>query len=238
MIESVGDGIFVPHFAFKPKCGVLYLENEEILSTDTVEETEEQEEVKDFRHSIIEWMEVIVSALVAVVIIFTFFVRIATIDGSSMNNTLLHGEKVLISNIAYTPKQGDIVVISRNYNSVDPSQIDWTQNRDKSEPIIKRIIATEGQEVYIDFDKGIVYVDGKALDEPYISTPTTSKHDVDFPQTVPEGCVFVLGDNRQNSMDSRFKEIGNSGDGMIREEYIIGRVLLRILPFDKIGGID
>ena len=217
---------------------MLYLENEEILSTDTVEETEEQEEVKDFRHSIIEWMEVIVSALVAVVIIFTFFVRIATIDGSSMNNTLLHGEKVLISNIAYTPKQGDIVVISRNYNSVDPSKIDWTKNRDKSEPIIKRIIATEGQEVYIDFDKGIVYVDGKALDEPYISTPTTSKHDVDFPQTVPEGCVFVLGDNRMNSMDSRFKEIGNSGDGMIREEYIIGRVLLRILPFDKIGGID
>ena len=243
-----GTGFSSP-FAFKTKRGVSYLENEEkIVSDETVldniseesktETAEKAEDKKDFRHEIIEWMEVVVSALVAVVLVFTFFVRIATIQGPSMENTLHNGEKVLISKVAYTPKQGDVVVVSRNYNAVDPSKIKWPADPNNSEPIIKRIIAVEGQKVDIDFDKGIVYVDGKALDEPYTKTPTNVKADVQFPLIVPEGCVFVLGDNRNNSTDSRFSQLGNEGNGMVKEEYIIGCVYLRIFPFDKFGGID
>lgn len=243
-----GTGFSSP-FAFKTKCGVLCLENEEkIVSDETVlndtdeenktETAEKADGKKDFRHEIIEWMEVVVTALVAVVLVFTFFIRIATIQGPSMENTLHNGEKVLISKVAYTPKQGDVVVVSRNYNAVDPSKIEWPADPNNSEPIIKRIIAVEGQTVDIDFDKGIVFVDGKALDEPYTKTPTNVKADMQFPQTVPEGCVFVLGDNRNNSTDSRFSQLGTDGNGMVKEEYIIGCVYLRIFPFNKFGGID
>lgn len=206
-------------------------------ATGTTEENKEENE-KDFRHEIIEWMEVVVTALVAVVLVFTFVIRIATIRGPSMENTLYSDDKVLISKVAYTPKQGDVVVISRNYNAVDPSEIKWPADPNNSEPIIKRIIAIEGQTVDIDFDKGIVYVDGKKVDDSYTKTPTNVKADVQFPQTVPEGCVFVLGDNRNNSTDSRFSQLGTDGNGMVKEEYIIGCVYLRIFPFNKIGGID
>lgn len=232
------------------KCGVLYLENEgkfvpeegtvlnDIDEENEIESVETNGDKKDFRHEILEWMEVVVTALVAVVLVFTFVIRIATIQGPSMENTLYSGEKVLISKVAYTPKQGDVVVISRNYNAVDPSEIKWPDDPNNSEPIIKRIIAVEGQTVDIDFDKGIVYVDGKKIDDSYTKTPTNAKADVQFPQTVPKGCVFVLGDNRNNSTDSRFSQLGTDGNGMVKEEYIIGCVYLRIFPFNKFGGID
>ena len=194
------------------------------------------EEKTSFRKEIFEWLEVIVTAMVAVVLVFTFFVRIATIDGSSMENTLYGGEKVLISKIGYTPKQGDIVVISRNYNNIDPSDIKWPDNIYSSEPIIKRIIALEGQTVDIDFEKGIVYVDGKKIDDSYTKTPTNQQGDVQFPVIVPENCVFVLGDNRNNSSDSRISSLGENG--MLNKDYIIGRVIFRIFPFNKAGGIS
>lgn len=176
-----------------------------------------------------EWLEVVVSAMVAVVILFTFVFRVATIVGGSMENTLIEGEKVIITDWFYTPKAGDIVVISRNINNTS----DLT---DDNGPIIKRVIATAGQTVDIDFDAGVVYVDGVALDEPYTKTPTNTQYDVKFPVRVPDGHVFCLGDNRNESMDSRDKRIGNNG--MIDERYILGRAVLRILPFGKFGGID
>lgn len=181
---------------------------------------------------IFDWLEVLVHAIIAVVICFSFLFRIATIDGPSMENTLHDGERVIISNLLYTPKVGDIVVISRNKeNSV------YTMNEGNT-PIIKRIIATEGQTVDIDFEEGIVYVDGIALDEPYTKTPTTLMHsdNIDFPVTVDEGCVFVLGDNRNDSLDSRSARIGEYG--MIDTRYILGHAVYRVFPFDKIGKID
>ncbi len=176
-----------------------------------------------------EWLEVVVSALLAVVIIFTFAFRVATIVGDSMENTLIENEKVIITDWFYTPKAGDIVVISRNIDNNSDSSLD-------NGPIIKRIIATEGQTVNIDFAAGIVYVDGVALDEPYTKTPTNLKYDVKFPVRVPEGHVFCLGDNRNESLDSRDTRIGNNG--MIDERYILGRAVLRVLPLSKFGGID
>lgn len=179
---------------------------------------------------IFDWLEVLVHAIIAVVICFSFLFRIATIDGPSMENTLHNGERVIISNLFYTPKVGDIVVISRNKeNSV------YTMT-DANTPIIKRIIATEGQTVDIDFEEGIVYVDGIALDEPYTKTPTNRKWDIDFPVTVDEGCIFVLGDNRNDSLDSRDARIGEYG--MIDTRYILGHAVYRVFPFDKIGKID
>ncbi len=179
---------------------------------------------------VFEWLDVVVTALIAVVLVFSFVFRVATIEGDSMLNTLVEGEKVVISDFNYTAKAGDIVVISRNAeNSVEGSTT-------SQGPIIKRVIATENQTVDIDFEKGIVYVDGKALKERYISTPTTRKDDLEFPAIVPEGCIFVLGDNRVVSLDSRSSQIGNNG--MVDTRYVLGKAVLRIFPFNKVGGLD
>lgn len=202
--------------------------NETVEDIDMPEVNDNSESVKVF---VFDWLDVLVHAIVAVVICFSFFFRIATIDGPSMRDTLQDGEKVIITNLFYEPKVGDIVVISRNKeNSV------FTEKTNDNTPIIKRIIATEGQEVNINFVTGIVSVDGVQLDEPYTLTPTNRSFDVKFPLIVDEGCVFVLGDNRNDSKDSRSSEIGN--DGMVDTRYILGHAIYRVFPFDKIGKID
>lgn len=201
------------------------------VNTDFVEDEVFVEDIKSqsYKKEIFEWLDVVVVALISVVIIFGFFFRVATISGDSMLNTLHGGEKVVITNFGYTPKNGDIVVISRNIENT-VSGVNEQQT-----PIIKRVIATENQVVDIDFEKGIVYVDGVALKEDYISTPTTDKNDVEFPVVVPEGSIFVLGDNRAVSLDSRFSVIGNNG--MVDQRYVLGHAIFRIFPFDKIGNL-
>lgn len=197
------------------------VEIEEAQTQDTV--------VSAAKKEVFEWLEVVITAVISVVVIFSAFFRVATIDGPSMKETLHNGDKVIISNFLYTPKYGDIVVISRNKTNTRQGVMDSEM------PIIKRVIAVEGQTVDIDFEKGVVYVDGNALSEPYTSTPTNLKSSVDFPVTVSPGCIFVLGDNRNDSMDSRDKRIGN--DGMVDTRYVLGRAVCRIYPFDDIGGL-
>jgi len=167
---------------------------------------------------IYEWMQSLVSALLICVLVFAFFVRIIGIIGSSMVPTFHDKDSVIISNVLYEPKQGDVIVLRKLAF--------------EEEPIIKRVIAVAGQTVNIDFLKGIVYVDGKALDEPYIAEPTHNALDFDGEITVPENCVFVMGDNRNNSTDSRRSVIG-----CVDKRYILGKVLLRILPLNKFGAI-
>ena len=187
---------------------------------------------------VIEWLEILATAVISVVIVFSLVFRIATIDGDSMKNTLhgankltgAIGDKVIITNLGYEPKAGDIVVVSRNVeNSVD------AQNTSEA-PIIKRVIAVGGQTVDINFKSGKVYVDGLLLKENYIYTKTTDKYDVEFPVYVPEGYIFVLGDNRQNSLDSRSSKIGENG--LIDTRYVLGHAIYRIFPFDRIGRLD
>lgn len=161
---------------------------------------------------------VIVAIFVAAVLLFSFVFVIAEVNGSSMFPTLKDGEKLLVSKISQDYEYGDIVVISKP---------------DSETPLIKRIIATEHQEIYIDFDAGQVYVDGILLDEPYIFQPTNVSGNVKFPITVPEGCVFVLGDNRNDSKDSRYLDIG-----MIDTRWIVGKAQLRILPLNKFGPVN
>ena len=192
-----------------------------------------EEKKPNLRKDLFDWLDVIVSAVIAVIIIFCFLFRVVTIQGESMENTLYSGEKVVITNLFYEAKQGDIVVISRNtHNSAN----DITGQG----PIIKRVIATEGQYVDIDFKKGKVYVgydlaNMVELEELYTKTLTTRKADVEFPVYVDKGCVFVLGDNRNDSMDSRYSTIGNNG--LIDTRYILGHAVFRIFPLDRMGGL-
>lgn len=183
-----------------------------------------------------DWLDIIVASLVSVVIIFTLLFRVVTIVGDSMQNTFYNGEKIIITNLFYTPKYGDVVVISRNAGNTTEGLTA------SSGPLIKRVIATGEQYVDIDFEAGKVYVgyssnraDMTELSEPYIKAPTYLEADVEFPVYVPEGYVFVLGDNRNDSKDSRFSEIGENG--LINEKYILGRAVFRIFPVNRAGKI-
>lgn len=168
---------------------------------------------------IYDWVEAAVFALVVVVLMFTFIFRIVWVDGQSMEPTLSDGDRVIISHLFYKPRIGDIVVI--------------TQPNAFNKPLIKRIIALSGQTVSIDYASSKVYVDGVALDEPYVSEAMEPRGDISFPYTVPQGFVFVMGDNRNNSGDSRYSSIGP-----VDERYILGRVVFRVYPFDGIGKMD
>lgn len=171
------------------------------------------------RGEIYDWMQSLVFALIICIIVFVFIFRIVDVSGDSMNPTLLNGDKLVVSDVFYKPKQGDIVI--------------FRKDEYKAEALVKRVIATEGQTIEIDFDRGRVYVDGELIDEPYIAEPTHNQLDFQGPQTVPEGCVFVMGDNRNASSDSRRAQIG-----MVDERLIVGKVLLRVFPFDSIGVPD
>lgn len=187
------------------------------------EETAEQEALSPAersRRELYDWIESLMVALIFCVILFSFILRLITVSGPSMNPTLYEGNKMLVSDLFYKPKAGDVVV----FKNVDDN------NEEKA--LVKRVIATEGQEVNIDFEHGIVYVDGEPLEEDYAAEPIHNKLDFIGPKTVPEGCVFVLGDNRNSSRDSRARSIG-----MVDERLIIGRVYAVLYPIDAIKWV-
>ena len=171
------------------------------------------------RRDIYDWIQCLTSALIVCVVIFIFFIRVIDVKGMSMYPTLNNEDKMLVSDLFYTPKAGDIVVFKKDEYSSEKA-------------LVKRVIATEGQEINIDFDNGIVYVDGVALEEDYINELTTTKLDFIGPQTVPDGCVFVMGDNRNMSTDSRKTEIG-----MVDNRLIIGKVYCVIFPLESFGAV-
>ena len=162
-----------------------------------------------------DWMDCIVYSVLVVVLLLSFCFRLIGVDGTSMVPTLQDGDRVLLQSIFYKPQAGDIVVFTKLQS-----------------PLVKRIIATEGQIVDIDFAQGIVYVDNVPLDEPYINELTTTSGDVSFPVEVPQGCVFVLGDNRNHSSDSRDVSIG-----MIDLRQVMGRAVFRFFPVSAAGAL-
>lgn len=160
---------------------------------------------------------VLASAIVTIMLLFTFVFRVVGVVGTSMVPTLNDNDWLIVSAYDSNPSYGQVVIIT---------QPNWFD-----EPIVKRIIATENQTVDIDFSTGAVSVDGKVLDEPYINNETLNSEGVEFPVTVPEGCVFVMGDNRQGSTDSRSEKIG-----FIDERYIMGVVKYKLFSADQYTG--
>ena len=171
------------------------------------------------RREIYDWIYCLSVALIICVVIFAFFIRLIDVRGTSMNPTLNNNDKMLVSGLFYEPKVGDVVVFKKD--EYDPERA-----------LVKRVIAVEGQVINMDFDRGIVYVDGVPLEEDYIMEPTTNKIDFIGPQTVPEGCVFVMGDNRNASTDSRKKEIG-----MVDTRLILGRAYAVVYPLSQVRTI-
>jgi signal peptidase I len=173
----------------------------------------------NLKNELYDWAEITSQVLIVIVLLFIFIIRNTGIEGNSMVPTLHNRDIVLISNLFYEPKPGDIVVLTKYGFEPEPGKV---------EPIVKRIIATEGQVVDINFDTNEVRVDGKLLNEPYINEPTRNRGDVAFPVKVPAGCIFVLGDNRNNSTDSRLSIVG-----MIDKREILGKVVFKIPSWRK-----
>ncbi len=168
--------------------------------------------------SVLDWYDAVVYALTLVLIIMLFFVRTANVDGTSMVPTLQDRDQIIARSFLYTPKAGDIVVVDgyTNYGA----------------PLVKRVIGVGGDTVDINFDTGDVIVNGQVIDEPYIAEPTQTSYDVQFPVTVPDGHLFLMGDNRNRSKDSRHSDIG-----FIDERDILGNAFFRILPFSSFGSL-
>ena len=180
----------------------------------------------DIKRELYDWARALVTAAIAVVLVFTLLVRVLGVDGDSMLPTLHDGEKLLVARLFTMPEQGDIIVFTqKGFRTMEDK---WS----KEEPLVKRVIATEGQTVDIDVKKGVVMVDEKPLNEPY-NMPTHIKGTISLPYMVEPGCVFVMGDNRDNSFDSRFQEIG-----AVDIRYILGKVLFRVLPVNRIGFVS
>ncbi|MBO5911940.1 MAG: signal peptidase I [Clostridia bacterium] len=192
----------------------------------------QMKETRSFWNEAYEWIDCAVVTVIALLLVFTFLFNQVKIDGGSMNDTLLDQDRVIVSNVFYKPKYGDIIVISSEvYDDI---------------PIIKRVIATENQ--WVDIQEGKVYVgdskdDMKRVGDEFLNTYNLNKGTAavmsggiyghhQYPLQVPQGCVFVLGDNRDVSLDSRTASVG-----FVDEDQILGKALYRIYPFDRFGSI-
>lgn len=177
---------------------------------------------ESFLSSLYDWIEVVSISVIIVIMIFTFVARLSTVDGDSMYPTLIDGEHLIVSDLFYSPENGDIVVLQE-------------KNAFFTSPLVKRIIAQEGQTIDFDYENWGVYVDGEKLTEPYINRELEkAMKNYGSPDsiTVPEGHIFVMGDNRNHSTDSR-----DSLVGFVEYDEIIGKVVFRLFPFSRIGAV-
>lgn len=198
--------------------------NDETLTPQEPQTPDSKSEEKgSFKLDLFFWVQALAVALVFLILTFSLAGRVIRVVGSSMVPTLHENDLMLLQSIAYTPKQGDVVVLRKSSFM--------------SDPIVKRVIAVGGQHVSIDYDTNTVTVDGEVLDEPYILEvmqdpsfrhPGSYQTEID----VPEGSIFVMGDNRNNSSDSRDLSLGT-----VDERYVLGRVLCVLLPFEDFGAV-
>ena len=194
--------------------------------------SDKEKEPRSWKQSVLLYVHDLMCMLLMVMFLFLVVFRVILVTGDSMFTTLWDGDYLLLVSELFcgAPEPGDIVVISK-------------QSFDNGSPIVKRVIATEGQTVDIDFESGTVYVDGKALREPYIHNETTNEEGTVFPLTVAENCIFVLGDNRAVSLDSRSPQIGQ-----IDRREVLGKALFLMIPgthhgqllpdYSRIGAVN
>jgi len=189
--------------------------NDEQSSQETNEESKKRKS-NVFLKELYEWTQAIAIAVVVALIINQFIFAIVQVNGSSMVPTLQNAERLIVRKFFYQPDDKDIVIVKSN---------------DMGKYLVKRVIATEGQLLDINEETGDVYVDGELLNEPYIAEKLQSAGNAnEFPLVIPEDCTFVMGDNRNNSLDSR-------AIGVIENKYIIGKACFRIWPFSSFGGL-
>lgn len=172
---------------------------------------------KGWKRELIEWIQSLGIAIVIVLLLTNFVFRFVVVSGNSMEPTLHNNNRLFVYRLGYEPQNGDIIVFEPR----------GAQNQ----YYVKRVIALEGQTV--DIREGEVYVDGVQLQEEYIAAKIMTEYPGQYPKTVPQDCVFVLGDNRNASRDSR----DENGVGMVHEDTIVGKALFRIFPFQEIGGL-
>ena len=198
---------------------------ERSLSEQTVPEEKSN---SSFYKEFYDWVTFIFLSVLCFIMIFTVAIRVITVDGESMLPTLKHQNMLLVSDVGYQPQYKDIVIVyaPNLYNS---------DTKTFGKTIVKRVIGLPGDTVRIDFGEGIVYRNGEALDEPYTNSLTNIQQG--FPNNkdvvVPENKIFVLGDNRNDSKDSRSYDIG-----MVDVRYVIGKSLFRVWPFDQLGSVE
>ncbi len=198
-------------------------DNEEIIDTNEFESDKKGN--NPFLAEIFEWIQAIVVAVVVAMFLRTFIFTLVNVSGSSMVPTLHNNDKLIVWRLGYNPEIGDVIIFKPKGH--------------EDTPYVKRVIATEGQTVDIKYDeqKGYceVYVDGQMIEEAYINDKIDMSHmgSMTYPATVPENCVFAMGDNRNNSRDSRFKDVG-----MVTNDSIIGHAVFRLWPVGDFGILD
>ncbi len=194
--------------------------------------TEKNEGKTTFARELYDIIEILVIAACVVLTLYSFVSRLCVVSGGSMDVTLADKQMLIVSNINYTPECGDIIVFHQTSNGA----------YGLNEPIVKRVIATEGQTIDIDFETWTVTITDEngntsVLDESeylYLKEGyTILKSDFKYPMTIPEGHLFVMGDNRNHSTDSRSSFIG-----LVDERRVIGKALLRLTPFSKFGPLE
>jgi len=184
-----------------------------------IDNTESDDKSARTRLELLDWIQCAIAAVILGVLIFVFIGRTIGVDGPSMQITLLQSDRVVISNLFYTPSGGDIIVFKAPADQFE-------------HPLVKRVIATAGQTIDIDSENGNVFIDGVLLSEPYIRSMKTSSRGFQGPLLIPEGYVFVMGDNRDRSTDSREDVIG-----LVDTRYILGKVIFVLLPGADENGI-
>ena len=183
------------------------------------EQGKKKEQGFDIVNELIEWVESFVFAIFVVILILTFIVRVVQVQGPSMENTLVDGDRLLLTHFNYTPERGDIVVLN---------------STGLNETIIKRVIAVEGDTISIDFSTGTVTLNGEVLKEDYIREATLLREGRDIENlTIGEGQVFVMGDNRNHSTDSRSASVG-----VVDNDDILGKAIFRVYPLDNMGAVS